>query len=85
MQKKFLLGQCAEDRAWDVRFASVYHDDDTKLAESYAELICGRFLGQYWDNFESAGPRSRVSESFQEPLPTLECVAVVDNEVKFLS
>ena len=65
-----------------MRFTAIYHDDDAKTAESCAQLICGRALSQWWDVSDAAGPKTRVSETFSEPVPTLECITIVDQELK---
>ena len=77
MQKQFLTNP---QEAWDVRFLAIYHDDDAKLAESSQQLICGKAMTQYWDVSEMAGSKTRSSEPFSEPIPELECLAVVDSE-----
>ncbi|CAK9075152.1 unnamed protein product [Durusdinium trenchii] len=84
LQRAFLQGASAEDRAWDVRFLSIYHDDDTKHAESCQQLICGRAMQQWWDTSSAAGPKSRAAQTFSEEIPDLDCLIVLDNELKSL-
>ncbi|CAK9083114.1 unnamed protein product, partial [Durusdinium trenchii] len=82
LQRDFLIATSPEDRAWDVRFLSIFHDDDAKYAESCQQLVCGRAMQQWWDISEAAGPKARASEPFSEGIPELECLTVVDNELK---
>ncbi|CAK9083390.1 unnamed protein product [Durusdinium trenchii] len=53
-----------------------------KYAESCQQLVCGRAMQQWWDISEAAGPKARASEPFSEGIPELECLTVVDNELK---
>ena len=55
-----------------------------KYAESCQQLVCGRAMQQWWDISEAAGPKARASEPFSEGIPELECLTVVDNELKSL-
>ena len=41
-------------------------------------------MHQWWDISEAAGPKARASEPFSEGIPELECLTVVDNELKSL-
>ena len=84
LQRDFLIATSPEDPAWDVRFLSIFHDDDAKYAESCQQLVCGRAMQQWWDISEAAGPKARASEPFSEGIPELECLTVVDNELKSL-
>ncbi|CAK9078424.1 unnamed protein product, partial [Durusdinium trenchii] len=67
----------------DVRFISVYHDDSNDMA-SHTELIRGKIMRDWWDGSDQAGAKSRSSATFGESLPALDCLAVINGDVKKL-
>ena len=73
MQQAYLL----EEDTVDVRFMGVYHDDNAKV-----DLLAGKALAGFWDRCEKAGPKSRSASGFHQELPSLECLSVVDGEIK---
>ncbi|CAK9078482.1 unnamed protein product, partial [Durusdinium trenchii] len=67
----------------DVRFISVYHDDSNDMA-SHTELIRGKIMRDWWDGSDQAGAKSRSSATFGESLKALDCLAVINGDVKKL-
>ena len=61
---------------------STFDDDDS--LDLHKSLLTGRAMTQWWDRSEDAGPTSRTAERFAIDLPTLECLAASDGEVKIV-
>lgn len=78
MQQAYLL----EEDTVDVRFMGVYHDDNAKELTASVDLLAGKALAGFWDRCEKAGPKSRSASGFHQELPSLECLSVVDGEIK---
>ena len=41
-------------------------------------------MQQWWDTSSAAGPKSRAAQTFSEEIPGLDCLIVLDNELKSL-
>ena len=79
IQQSWLL---EEDRSLDVRFLGVYHEDNAKELTLSIEALAGKALDGFWDRSEKAGPKCRSAATFHEELPNLECLTIVEGEIK---
>ncbi|CAK9079895.1 unnamed protein product [Durusdinium trenchii] len=82
IQQAFLLD---EDSSLNVRFLGVYHDDNAKDLSTSCDALAGKALSGFWDKSDKAGPKSRASSPFHRELPTLECLAIVEGEIKLFA
>ena len=69
---------------WDCRFLALYHSDNASDLSSCQESIVGKAMEGWWDKCSEAGPKSRQASSFNQQLPNLDCLSVIDGEIKTL-
>lgn len=82
LQKRLLNDEDLLENHPDMRFAAIYHSDQTAEYTNCKESIMGLIMSEHWDVSEQAGSKSRGRASFGKALPSLESLAVVDGEVK---
>eukprot|EP00435_Cladocopium_sp_Y103_P035738 s1345_g9.t1 len=78
-QKEFL--EDPEGCAFDVSFLAAYHQDDHNHMTTCKDTLAGKAMTQWWDRSEEAGPTTRPASRFEEAPPSLEVLAIVDDEI----
>ena len=66
-QRQHLLGS---SDGMDLRFLSLYHNDDAAYMKATHDGLVGRAMKTRWDDCAEAGPKSRQSNGFQEDPPS---------------
>ena len=49
--------------------------------ESNRDTLTGRVMSQWWDECAEAGPKARPASQFSEQPPSLDVLAMVNNEL----
>lgn len=62
----------------------LYLNDDTQIMNQNSSTITGMFVSKWWDQSSEAGPKRRPRSTFDEPVPTLDVLAVANGAVKIL-
>ncbi|CAK9095185.1 unnamed protein product [Durusdinium trenchii] len=84
MQLERLSAEDPTSTDLDLRFLAVYHSDSAAELSAYENSVKGKMMADWWDKSTVAGPKARPQTSFTEALPTLECLSVVDGEIRSL-
>ena len=65
-------------------YMGLYLNDDTQIMNQNSSTITGMFVSKWWDQSSEAGPKRRPRSTFDEPVPTLDVLAVANGAVKIL-